>query len=91
MKFFSETLKRTFDTAEDCLKAEKEAEDKKTARQKDAAEVDKLQKKYIEAYNDYCKAVKDFVDKYGSYKTTYEKDALMPFAFSDLFKYAFTW
>ena len=76
MKFYSEILKKTFDTEEACLTAEKEAEEKKTARQKDAEDVKKLQDKYLAAYEEYRKAVEKFVEKHGSYKTTYEKSTL---------------
>lgn len=88
MKFYSEILKKTFDTEKACLAAEKEAEDKKTARQKDAEIVKELEKKYIDAYEAYSKGIKEFVEKHGSYKTTIKTDNWQPllrhFDFSNL-------
>lgn len=78
MKFYSEITHKNYDTEKECLAAEAEAMQKKTERQKDAEKIDKLKQKYIDAYDAYSKSISDFVQKYGTYKTTYKKDDWRP-------------
>lgn len=83
MKYYSEITKKTYETEKDCLAAEEEVKQKKTERQKDAEVVKDLQTKYLEAYDLYCKAVNEFVQKYGSYKTSYERNTISPLLFKE--------
>lgn len=82
MKYYSETLKKFYETEADCVKAEKEAaekaakakaeQDKKAAERKDrAAEVDKAYREAIEATKKYKTLLNAFVKDYNSYHRTY--------------------
>lgn len=65
--FYSEELKKYFDTEEACLKAEKEHNDKKAAEVK-AAEEKKVAKKAVdEAFEKYIKLKNEYLKKYGEY------------------------
>jgi predicted nucleic acid-binding Zn-ribbon protein len=77
MKYFSETTKKIYDSIEELEAAEKEAAAAKDARKAESEKVEKAysamkeaKKAYEVATEDYQKALSDFCDKYGSYKTT---------------------
>lgn len=77
MKYYSELTKKTYDTVEELEKEEavKKAEkEKKDAyaeqRKKDAQIVREKMNAYEKAYEEYDKAISDFVKKYGSYHAT---------------------
>lgn len=82
MKYYSELLKKCFDTAKECEKAEdaelsrlekeKNKEEKlkaeKTAR---ADEINKAYKEKCEAHKKWYQLVQKFIDDYGAYHYTY--------------------
>ena len=78
MKYYSETLKKVFDTPEDLQKAEA-AHDKaraaEVAKQKErkarADEVSNARKAVVEAQKKYDDLLNKFVKDYGSYHATY--------------------
>ena len=77
MRYYSEVLDKTFDTEEDCLKAEKEYEEKhkaelvaKEERAKAAKEVESLYKEAEEARKKADAALKEFLKKYKYYHST---------------------
>lgn len=83
MKFYSETLNKMFESAEECAKAEKEDADKKAeiaAKQKALAneraarakEIEDANKKVVEARKEYEKLLSDFIHDFGSYHTTFK-------------------
>ena len=85
MKFYSETLKKFYDSAEDCEKAEvayqKELEAKRAAEQKKAEtrkaraeEVEAAMKAAAEARAKYEKLLHEFCKDYGAFHYSY-KDA----------------
>ena len=95
MKFYSEKLKKLFDSDEACLKAEEEhdkaqaeAEAKKKAlaeeRATRAKEVEEAYKVAVEAKRKYDKALNDFVKDYGSFHATFRTTDPF-FGFFDLF------
>ena len=85
MKFYSENLKKLFDSAEDCAKAEAEAkkveEEKRIAEQKKAEsrkarakEVEDALKAATEARANYEKLLRDFCKDYGSFHYSFNSD-----------------
>lgn len=82
MKYYSEELKKTFDTEEECLKAEteyldglkkieeknKKLKEEKTAR---AKEVQEAYEAWIEAEKTYKSLRNDFIRDYGYFHATY--------------------
>ena len=70
MKYYSEILKKLYDSKDELLKAEIEATKAKTDRAQKAKEVTELIKKANEATKAANKALNDFVKEYGSFKTT---------------------
>ncbi len=77
MKYYSEMVKKVFDSVEELEAAEKKAEEARDARKIEADKVEKAytamkeaQKAYEVATQEYNKTLVDFCNKYGSYKTT---------------------
>ena len=75
--YYSEILKKQFDTKEECLKAEAEFEEKhkeelqaKEERKKAAAEVEQLYKEANEARKKADDALKAFLEKYKYFHST---------------------
>lgn len=74
-KYFSESLRKYFDSEEECLKAEKEFEEKHALELKKKEERVTEAKAVEEAYRNYLKLRSDFIKKYGSWHMTVtEKD-----------------
>lgn len=96
MKYYSEILKKNFDTEKACIAAEKEFAEKNAAEEaakKKAAQERKTRAQQVEAaHNDmvqaqkrYNELLKDFLKDYGSYHMTVSEPD--PLAFLDeLFK-----
>lgn len=89
MKYYSEILKKAFDTEADCLKAEKEynaklsakkaAEEKLAKERKDRAkEVEEALKKAQDAKEEYIKLLDNFCKDYGSFHFSYSSDKFSP-------------
>lgn len=83
MKYYSELTKKTYDTVdalekdEATKKAEKEKKDAYTEqRKKDAQIVRDKMNAYEKAYEEYNKAISDFVQKYGSYHATITENGI---------------
>ena len=79
-RYFSEVLNKTFDTKEECLKAEKEFEEKhkaeiqlKEERAAEAKKVEELYKKADEARKEADKALEEFLKKYKTFHSTTTK------------------
>lgn len=98
MKFYSEILKKTFDTEKDCLNAEKEHNEKLAAEEKAkkelaekrkerAKEVEDAYKAVQEAQKRYAKLRTQFVNDYGSFHITFtSKDDDWNSIFEEWFK-----
>ena len=88
MKFYSELLKKCFDKAEDCEKAEDaeltRLEEEKNRAEKlkveKAARADEIKQAYkakLDAHKKWMELVQKFIDDYGAYRYTYSvKDDL---------------
>ena len=85
MKYYSESLKKLFDSEEEALEAEKTAEKeakekkamveiRKKQRAEDAKEVEDALKKVKEAEDEYHEKLNDFIKKYGYFHYS-SKDA----------------
>ena len=96
MKYYSETLKRLFETADECAQAEAaqerakaEAEAKKKAlaegRTNRAKEVEELYKAAVEAKKAYNKALDAFVKDYGSFHFSVREPSTSLSSVFDLF------
>ena len=92
--YYSETLDKTFESEEECLKAEKENDEKlalikaeKEARKQEAEEVQKAFEEANEAYKAARQKLNEFVKKHGSYHYTI-KDCFLPTT-SSLFDWFF--
>ena len=83
MKFYSEKLNKLFDTQELCVQAEEEhnkalaeAEEKKKAlaeeRATRAKAVEELYHKAVLSKQEYDKALKEFLNDYGSFHATFK-------------------
>ena len=77
MKYYSEQLKKYYDTEAECLEAEKEFKEKYDVelkkREERAAEAKQVEQAYKDAEAARSKADKmlnEFIKKYGSYHTT---------------------
>lgn len=70
MKFYSEITKKLYDSKEELVEAEIEATKAKTNRAEKAKEVNELIKKANETTKAAHKALREFVEEYGSFKTT---------------------
>lgn len=84
MKYYSDSLKKLFDSVEELEEAEAAKEEelaaekaKKEERKKEAEAVELAYKKANEAYVDANKLMQEFVEKYGSYHQTI-KDSNIP-------------
>lgn len=82
MKYYSDKIRKFYDTEEECVKAEKaytdklEAEERKkqelaAQRKTRAKEVEDARTAAIEAQKNYKKLVNDFCKDYGSFHFTY--------------------
>ena len=96
MKFYSEELKKFFDTEEDCVDAEERAyiakqeeEEKKTKlaeeRKARADEIKAAYEAVQTATKEYNELVKKFINDFGSYHMTYTS-SLIDDAFNSFFK-----
>ena len=74
MKYYSEKLKKLFDSTEELQEAEKEQNEKETLELKKREERAARAKEVDEAYEKYVDLLKKFVKDYGYYHKTY-KDA----------------
>ena len=81
MKYYSENLKKVFDTEADCVKAEREYQEKvekekaeeealASARKERAKEVEKAYSDMIAAQKHYTKLLNQFVKDYNSWHMT---------------------
>ena len=68
--FYSEDLKRYFDTEEECLKAEEEYKEKHALEIKKKEERIAEAKAVEEAYKKYLELRSEFIKKHGSYHMT---------------------
>jgi len=95
MKYYSETLKKAFDTEKECLAAEKAYEDeqskakalaeKKNADRKAAAEkVEQARIAAVNANKAYKEALADFCEKHGTFHASYSGQDI-----NDLFDWFF--
>ena len=78
--YYSEKLKKHYDSEEECQKAELEYDKKyelervkKEQRAAEAKEVEDAFKKANEAYKEAREKLNTFVDKYGSFHTTFNE------------------
>lgn len=80
MKYYSEKLKKLFDSTEDLESAEKEYAEKE-AKELKLREVRKTRAQEVEeAYKNYKKLLDDFIKDYGSYhQTIRDNDSLSVF------------
>lgn len=91
--FYSEILRKYYDTEEDCLKAEEEYNEKhkaelvaKEERASEAKEVERLFKEANVAYDKAQKALSEFCKKYKNYHFTVTDTGTFPSIFDYLFK-----
>ena len=63
MKFYSEVLKKFYDTMDECLSKEAEAKAAEEAQEKELNEVHELEEAYLTKLDAYIR-------KYGSYKSS---------------------
>lgn len=70
MKYYSEKLKKLFDTEKEVKEAEKTFDEKETLELKKREERATRAKEIDEAYEHYLKLLKEFVKDYGSYHHT---------------------
>ena len=88
MKYYSEITKKVYDTEDELKKAELAVENKKSAREKEAKEVEKLCKEAAAASDKAKKALADFNKKYGTFHTSVnatDGNSLFDLFFNDLF------
>ena len=92
MKYFSEKTKKTYDTEEACLAAEKELDEaaaKKeellAKRKERAAEIEEAYKAVLEASKIYRAKLNEFVKDYGSFHMTLRTGEGNPFDLFDRF------
>lgn len=85
MKFYSEITKKLYDSKDELVKAEVEATKAKTNRAEKAKEVTELIKKANEATKAANKALREFVEEYGSFKTTIKDTDTNVNSFWDIF------
>lgn len=90
--YFSEDLNKSFETEEECLKAEKENEEKlalvkaeKEERKKEAEEVTKAFEEANKAYKEAQEKLNAFVKKHGSFHTTLRGEIPITNLWEDLF------
>ena len=70
MKYYSEITKKMYDSVRELEKAEKEVNDKNNARREDAMKVERAEKAWIEARENYSKVLNEFCAKHGPYHKT---------------------
>ena len=70
MKYYSEITKKTYDTEDECLEAEKAVNDEKAERKEAAAIVEEAMKAYLDAKKKYYEELDKFCKKFGSYHKT---------------------
>ena len=99
MKYVSELTKKTYDSEEACLKAEKEfkeakakakaeKEKKDAERSSRAKEVEDAYKKAIDANKAYRDLLNKFVKDYGSFHMTYSSTSnLVDDVFNSMFRF----
>lgn len=102
MKYYSDVTQMVYDSAEECMKAEKtekervdkeklkkeqEAHDRKVAADKVTA----ARQAYNEAYKNYRAALNDFCEKYGAYHTTITSKKDGNNTINDVFDFLFDW
>ena len=96
MKFYSENLKKFFDTEKECLAAEEESkrkaeveakkkEELANARKERAKAIDEAREVMIKAEKDYNKLVREFIKDYGSYHFSYSSNDVDDDELNDLF------
>lgn len=83
--FYSDELKKYFDTEEECVKAEEEFKEKHALELKKKEERVSEAKKVEEAYKNYLQLRADFVKKYGSWHATITEKDLPTTSIFDLF------
>lgn len=95
MKFYSEILNKQFDTADECVAAEKAYEEEvakkqveqeylKTQRKARAAAIEEAREKMVEAQNHYRILIGEFVKDYGTYHYSSKSVNDIPHLFMDL-------
>jgi len=86
MKYYSEILKKLYDSKDELVKAEVAATKAKSDREVKAKEVTELIKAANEATKKANTALREFINEYGSFKTTIKsEDAGTKSDFWDLF------
>ena len=86
MKFYSEITKKLYDTKDELVKAEVAATKAKSDREVKAKEVTELLKAANEATKKANDALREFIQEYGSFKTTIKsEDTRADDSFWDLF------
>ena len=79
MKYFSEITKKTYDTEEECLEAEKTVSMEKEERKLAAKRVDEAENNYLKAREAYITELNNFCNKYGAYHKTISSNNLDDF------------
>lgn len=74
MKYYSELLKKTYDSEKDCLKAETEYNEKLEAEEKHKKELTEKRKERAKEVEDAYKAVQEARDRYNELLTNFCKD-----------------
>jgi len=83
--FYSEILKKYYNTEEECLEAEKEYNEKHKAELLAKEEKTAAAKEIEEAYKKYINLRSDFIKRYGSYHMTLTDKDLPTSSLFDLF------
>lgn len=84
--YYSEVLKKYFNTEDECVEAEKEYEEAHAAELKAKEDRANKAKAVEQAYKDYLKLRNDFINEFGSYHMTLtEKDLPEEKTLFDLF------
>lgn len=89
--YYSECLKKYFDTKEECLKAEEEYNAKHAAEIKAKEERKAKAKEVDEAYKKYLTLRNKFIKEYGSYHCTFTEKDLPSGNIPDIFNKIFDW
>lgn len=103
MKYYSEILKKNFDTEEDCINAEKDQELLKAQRKDRALEINQLIDEYYKKYEESTKELQElrngiielknkFIEDFGSFNYSYKTTlpaVNFPVTFSDMLKLFF--
>lgn len=86
MKYYSEILKKLYDTKEALVEAEAEQTKAKADRAERAKEVTEALKAATEAQKKANQLMREFVKDYGSFKTTIKSDDVEDFGLMDVFE-----